>query len=65
MKLTITFNKQEALQHGDYKLARSDELMWWSCVDEVEIPEIVECSDGLFRWIEPGYDIVESGLIKL
>ncbi|OMD81170.1 MULTISPECIES: hypothetical protein [Paenibacillus] len=64
-KLTITFDKQEAQQHENYRLARSDELLWWSCVDEVEIPELVECSDGLFQWIEPGFDIVTSGLIKL
>ncbi|MEK4453431.1 hypothetical protein [Paenibacillus sp. FSL L8-0506] len=63
--LTITFDKQEAQQHENYRLANSDELLWWSCVDEVEIPNIVECSNGLFQWIEPGFDIVESGLIKL
>jgi hypothetical protein len=64
-KLTITFDKQEAQQHENNRLAHSDELLWWSCVDEVEIPSIVECSDGLFQWIEPGFDTVESGLIKL
>lgn len=64
-KLTITFDKQEALQQANYRLADSSELLWWAAASGCEMPEIIECSDGLFQWIEPGYDIVESGLFKI
>ncbi|MOA42562.1 hypothetical protein D3C78_1646230 [compost metagenome] len=48
-KLTITFNKQEALQHENCRLALSDELMWWAGASGCDMPEIIECGDGLFR----------------
>lgn len=64
-RLNITFDKKEALQHPNYRLANSDEVLWWAGASDCDIPEIIECEDGLFKWIEPGYDIVESGLFKL
>ncbi|WP_342421106.1 hypothetical protein [Paenibacillus sp. FSL E2-0178] len=64
-RLNITFDKQEALQHPNYRLANSDEVLWWAGASDCEMPEIIECVDGLFRWIEPGFDIEESGLFKV
>ncbi|CAM4470575.1 hypothetical protein [Paenibacillus typhae] len=64
-KLTITFDKQEAVQYDNYRLASSKELLWWLGASDCEMPKIIECADGLFQWIEPGYDIVESVLFKI
>ncbi|WP_248548432.1 hypothetical protein [Paenibacillus odorifer] len=63
--LTITFDKQEAQQHENYRLANSDEVLWWAGASGCDMPETIECGDGLFQWIEPRYDIVESGLFKI
>ncbi|KAA1181537.1 hypothetical protein [Paenibacillus sp. B2(2019)] len=64
-KLTITFDKQEAQQHENNRIARSNELLWWAGASGCEMPATIECGDGLFQWIEPGYDIMESGLFKI
>lgn len=64
-QLNVTFDKQEALQHYNYRLADSDEVLWWAGASDCEMPEIIECADGLFQWIEPGYDIVNSGMFKI
>jgi hypothetical protein len=54
--LTLTFDEQEVTD--EHRLATGDELNWWACTNE-DVPkeQLIECSDGLYMWLEIGtYD---------
>lgn len=63
--LTITFDKQEAQANLTFRLATSDELLWWAGASGCYIPEYINLSDGLFKWIEPDFESYDTGLMKL
>lgn len=63
--LTLIFDQNGEFENEGYKLASSDEVLWYAGASGCEIPEFIVCDDGVFNWIEPGYDIVESGLFKI
>ncbi|WP_238653553.1 hypothetical protein [Paenibacillus piscarius] len=63
--LTLIFDQNGEFENEGYRLAMSDEVLWWAGASDCEMPEFIVCEDGVFNWIEPGFDIEESGLFKI
>lgn len=72
IRLTITYDEAEASKQPTYRLARGNELMWWSYTSEyVPKNEIIECIDGLYLWNEiwstdeDGFEDYSCGFTKI
>ncbi|WP_139996292.1 hypothetical protein [Paenibacillus paridis] len=72
-RLTITFDKQEAKQLGEYRLATGAELNWWGCIcEDIPYDVLISCEDGMYFYLETwtydeefGHDNFSTGFIKL
>ncbi|MFD7523852.1 hypothetical protein [Paenibacillus chitinolyticus] len=52
-QLRISFDEINVNENLEYRLATGEELNWWACVtDNIHKYEIIECSDGLYKWEE-------------